>query len=293
MPPLKLEGIMPPMVTPFTRDEALDEKDLRSEINFLIKAGVHGLVTTGSTGEGVTLSEDEHRRVFEITVEETKGRVPVLCGIVPDSTRQAVHLGKLAKAAGAAALQVTPTHYFPPKPEGIIDYYQRIAGEVGLPVLIYNIVQTVPLSAELVAKLAEIDGVIGIKQSVGGLNTLADILRLTPKDFIVFSAVNDLLFPSLVLGAKGAVTALNTILPEPSLKLYQAVREKRYDEALAIHNRLLPVVRAAYAPNFPAGIKEALNLLGRPGGFPRSPMLPCTEEERERIQAALKEAGAL
>lgn len=295
MHPEWLRGIFPPAVTPFDKDGEIDEKAFREELRYLIKAGVHGVATTGTTAEGPALSEDEHRRVFEIAAEETKGKIRFLAGIIPDSTRQAVRMAKIAREAGADGLMVTPTHYLVPKPEGIKEYYRAIAAEAGLPVVIYNVVPQVEISAELMAELAEIPNVVAVKQSAGDIHKLIEIVQLVGDRFIVMSGIDNMMMSSLQLGAVGTICAVTSIIPELAVELYNAVMAKDYDKAVKLHYRILPVVKAAIRVpnNFPAGVKAAINLLGRNVGYPRSPLTVPSEAEIERIRKALVAAGVL
>lgn len=295
MHPEWLRGVFPPVVTPFDRDGEIDEEAFRQELRYLIKAGAHGVATTGTTAEGPALSEDEHRRIFEIAAEETEGKIPFLAGIIPDSTRQAVRMARIAADCGADGLMVTPTHYLVPKPEGVKEYYQRIAEETGLPVVIYNVVPQVEITAEMLAELAEIPNVVGVKQSAGDIHKLTEVVHLAGDRFIVMSGVDDMMMSSLQLGAVGTICAVTSIIPELSVELYNAVMADDLKKAVELHYKILPVVRAAVRVpnNFPASVKAAINLLGRKAGYPRSPLLPSNEDEVARIRAALIEAGVL
>lgn len=292
---MKLSGIIPPMVTPFrAEDEELDEEALRREARYLLGLGVHGLSVCGSTGEGHTVTLEEAARAYRAVVEEANGRVPVLAGIIVDCTREAVRRGLAAKEAGVAALMVTPVHYlFAPGDDGIYAYYQAIGERVGLPIVIYDVVPQVYISAKLMARLTEIPQVVGIKQSGGDIHKLADLVKMVGDRTTIFSALDDVLYPSFILGAQGSISGIAACLPKQCLQLWEAVQAGRHAEALALHNRLLPVWRACGGSRMPALIKEALNQQGRLVGVARSPQLPPTPEEKERIRAALTEAGAI
>lgn len=284
-------GIMPPMVTPFTADEELDEEALRREARFMLAAGVDGLCVCGSTGEGHVLSVEESCRVTAIAREEAGGRVPVIAGIIRDSTREVIRYGLALRDAGADALQITPVHYlFSPTAEGTVEYYRRIGAAVGLPIIIYNVIPWNTLSPELLLRLSEIEQVIGVKQSGGDIHKLADLLLANAGRLQIFSAVDDLLYPSFILGAEGSIAAILTVLPELSVQLWAACQAGRHDEARAIHERLLPVWRAINAPDMSARTKAALELQGRAVGPARHPLLPVTPEVRATIAAALEAA---
>lgn len=290
----QLKGIMPPMVTPFAADESVDEEALARETRYLLSLGVHGLVVCGSTGEGAGLSPEETGPICQTVVKEAGGRVPVIAGVIADTTREALRLCRVAKEAGVDALQITPPHYlFAPFEEGLYRYYETIGAEMGLPIIIYNVIPGVDITTGLVARLVESGQVIGIKQSGGDMHKLADMIVAVGDKASVMSAVDDLLFPSFALGAHGSIAAIATVLPQLCLELYQAVQEKDWDTARDLHQRILPVWRAVEGPAMPARVKEALNLLGRPVGRARTPQMPCSPEEREQIRQALGKAGLL
>lgn len=287
-----LAGIMPPLVTPFTRDEDVDEQALRAELRLMLAAGVHGICVAGSTGEGHTLSIDETRRVAAIALEEVGDRLPVIAGIIRDSTREVIAYARALRDSGVAALQITPVHYlFDPGADGHYAYYERIGAEIGLPILIYNVVPWNTISPELLMRLSEIEQVVGVKQSGGDIHKLADLLLMNAGRLRVFSAVDDLMYPSFALGAHGAIAAILTVLPGRSVQLWDACQAGDHATALAIHERLLPVWRAISAPDLNARTKAALELQGRRAGLAREPLLPVAPDVRASIADALARAG--
>ncbi len=291
----QLEGIIPPMVTPFDTDGEVMENAQRAEVRYLIEtAGVHGLAVCGSTGEGHTLTVDETRRITAATVEEARGRVPVITGIIANSTRAVIERGKAVADLGVAALQVTPVHYlFRPGDEATLRHFNTIAESTGLPVIIYNVVPWSYLSpAALSGILRESDGVIGVKQSASDMKALADLLlhaeEMRPhKDVRILSAVDALLYPSFALGAHGAIAAILAAAPELCVALWNAVKSGDHSEALRHHRSLLRLWNAIEAPNLPANVKTVLRLLGRGGGEPRAPMPASSPVQVEAIQQAL------
>ncbi|MFC5827676.1 dihydrodipicolinate synthase family protein [Nonomuraea insulae] len=293
MSAVDLHGIIPPLVSPFTSDEQPDADALRAEVRHHLDLGVHGICVTGSTGDGQMLSVDDSVAFAAAAAAEADGRVPVIAGIIQDSTREVIRYGKAIAATGVDALQVTPVHYlFQPDADTTVDYYRRIAEATGLPVLIYNVIPYALIPATTVARtLNEIPQVIGVKQSGGNIHQLADLLYLNPPGGKVFTAVDDLLYPSYLIGAEGAISATLTVVPELCLRQWDAVQ--RGDHALAreLHNKLLPVWRAIDGPNMTLRIKAALAMQGRDGGHGLSPQTPVSDGERETIRAALLEAG--
>ncbi len=293
---LQLTGIIPPLVTPFTAgSQDIDEDALRPELRYLLDTGVHGLTLCGSTGEGQTLSVDETVRCAEIAVQEARGQVPVVIGIIRDSTREVIRYGQaLKQVRGVDALQITPVHYlFNPGPEGTYAYYQEIGEAVGLPIVIYNVVPWNTVSPELLLRLSGIPQVIAVKQSGCDLHKLAELLRSNNGRIQVLTAVDDLLYPSFALGAQGAIAAVLTVVPDLAVALWDAVNRGDHKTALALHERILPVWTAINHPDMSSRAKAAIELRGRKVGSARRPLLPVSEQVRREIAEALQQAGVL
>jgi 4-hydroxy-tetrahydrodipicolinate synthase len=290
----RIFGIVPPLTTPFDDNEDLDEGVLRAEVRYLVEeVGVHGLAVGGSTGEGHTLSTDELRRAVGAAVEETRGRVPVIAGIIVDSTRQAVERGQAVADLDVAALQVTPVHYlFKPDDEMMYRHFATIVDRVGLPVIVYNVIQWVYCSTDLLVRMiTQIDGVIGVKQSATDLKKLADLLLELGDRGLVMSAVDALLYPSFCLGAHGSIAAILTAVPHLCVQLWDAVQAGDHVTALDLHGKILRVWNAIAGDRLPASVKCAIELQGRPAGLPRSPMGVPSAGERAAIRTALEAAG--
>ena len=292
---LELHGIIPPLVTPFDSNDRIDEAAVRNEVRYHLDLGVAGICVAGSTGDGQMLSLEESVQLAKAAVSEAAGQVPVIAGIIRDSTTEVIRYGKALKEAGVDALQVTPVHYlFQPDEENTVDYYRRIADETAMPVLIYNVIPYALIPATTVARiLNEVPNVVGVKQSGGNIHQLADLLHFAPKGGKVFTAVDDLLYPAYLLGAQGAISATLTVVPELCIAQWDAVQRGDHAKALEIHNKLLPVWRSIDGPNMTVRIKTALELQGRNGGHGRSPLTPVSAAERETIKAALAAAGVL
>jgi 4-hydroxy-tetrahydrodipicolinate synthase len=290
----QIAGIVPPLVTPFTEDEEVDEAALRADVRYMIdQAGVHGLVVGGSTGEGHTLTTDELRRVVGAAVDEAAGRVPVLAGLIVDSTRQAVERVRALSDLDVAALQVTPVHYlFRPTDDMMVRHFAAIAEAAHRPVMIYNVVPWSYCSPALLARIVrEVDGVIGVKQSAGDLKLMADLLLMLDGQGLVMSAIDALLYPSFALGAHGAIAAILTAAPKLCVQLWDAVQRGDHAAALHLHRKLLRLWNAIVGDNLPANVKFAMELQGRRGGFPRAPMPPSSEAQRTVIRAVLSECS--
>lgn len=291
----KIRGIIPPLVTPFREDGTIDEQAHRAEVRYMVEqAGVHGLAVCGSTGEGHTLSTDETRRIVAWTTEEVNGRVPVIAGIITDSTQSTIDRAKAVADLGVAALQVTPVHYvFRPDDDSMVRHFGAIADQTGIPVIIYNVVPWSYLLPPLLVRiLRDVEGVIGVKQSASDMKALADLLLLSEEAGIrdrvrILSAVDALLYPSFRLGSDGAVAAILSAAPEACVALWDAVHKGDDAAALPLHKNLLRLWNAIDAPNLPANVRAAMRTHGRQGGVPRPPMPASSDAQEVKIQAAM------
>lgn len=288
-----LRGIIPPMTTAFDERGEIDEIAIRAQVNWMMEQGVHGLAVGGSTGEGHTLDRDEFARLIEIVIDEAAERLPVIAGIITDSTREAIKRGKMIRDLGAAALQVTPVHYvFRPDDDAMAEHFRALAGETGQPVIIYNVVPWTYLSPDLLCRImTDAPDVIGVKQSAGDMKLLADLLIQAAPDRHIFTAVDALLYSSFTLGAHGAIAAILTAAPKACVDLWNAVEAGDHATALDLHQRLLPLWNAIFDDNLPANTKYAQSLQGCDAGYPRAPMPPSSSEQQTRIKAALEGLG--
>lgn len=285
-----LFGIIPPTTTPFTADGDLDHAAARAQVRWMLEQGVHGIAAGGSTGEGHTLEVDELRRLIGATMEAAAGKVPVIAGIIVDSTRDAVRRGKAVAGLGVAALQVTPVHYlFRPDDASMLRHFQVLAEQTGLPIIIYNVVPWSYLSPALLIRIMhEVPGVIGVKQSAGDLKLVADLLAMARPEDRIFTAVDALLYPSFALKAHGAIAAILSAAPRACVELWDAVQAGDHPRALDLHTRLLALWNAMVGDNLPACTKFAQTLQGCPGGHPRAPMPPASAAQQAAITAALR-----
>ncbi|MBJ3774870.1 dihydrodipicolinate synthase family protein [Acuticoccus mangrovi] len=283
-------GIVPPVVTPFDKGGEIDEAALRGNVRFLLEKGVHGICFGGSTGEGHTLTGDELVRISEICAEEVAGKIPLIAGIIVNSTRDAVQKAKRMEAH-VDAFQITPVHYlFKPDEAATYAHFERITGETDKPVLIYNVIPWNYLSPALLVKLmTELPGILGVKQSAGDLKLFADLMVTAPEGSRIFSAIDALLYPSFALGAHGTIAANPAAVPGPCVALWNAVQAGDHPRAKAIHEALLRFWNAIAADNLPANVKTALSAQGCTGGLPRAPMPPSSPEQVRAIEKALPE----
>ena len=285
-----LTGIIAPMTTPFTRKGEVDETAFRKQVNFLIGAGVHGLAVGGSTGEGHTLSTKEATRLVRVAMAEAKGRVPVVAGIIVDSTQQAIERAEAVADLGPAALQITPVHYlFRPDDNHMLEHFRTVGKATKIPILIYNVIPWSYLSPALLIRiLKEVPQVVGVKQSAGDMKLLADLLLGAPSGSRIMTAVDALMYPSFALGAHGAIAAILTAAPAAEVMLWDLVQAGEHAAARRLHEQLLRLWNAMIDDNLPAAVKFALSEQGVPGGLPRAPMPAASVRQQKAIARALK-----
>ena len=266
---LKLEGIIPPVVVPFDENGEVDYELFNEEIRRFMDTGVNGVAIGGSTGEGYTLSDEELRRLIEVAVNVRGGRKDflIIAGIITNSVYQAVRRALLLKDLDVDALMITPPHYlFNAGDEGNYLFYKEVYERTKLPIIVYNVIPW---------NVVSVDGVIaGVKQSGGDIHALGELL-IRVRNIPILTALDDMLFPSFVLGASGSIAAINTLLPRTSVRLFSAVAEGDYKIAREIHEELLPIAKAVIMqPDMPTRVKYVMNNAGWRVGYPRKPLPP-------------------
>jgi 4-hydroxy-tetrahydrodipicolinate synthase len=291
-------GVIPAIPTPFTPDGAsVDEAALRSVVRHVVDAGVHGIMTTGGTGEFPHLSREERRRVTEVVVSETAGAVPIFAGTAACSTWEAIALGEDAAAAGADAAILTPPFYFRIPDEQLYGHFADVAASGALPVVVYNnpLYTGNNLSPALIASLMELDGVVGLKQSNDDLGQLVESLRLAePSGRALCTGIDSQFYAALCVGARGIFSTAAAIVPAQLVRLYDLVQEGDHDAALEQHRQLQPLNRfLEYDPGYVSPTKEALQMLGLDCGPVRRPLPDFPEGERAALKDALAGLGVL
>jgi 4-hydroxy-tetrahydrodipicolinate synthase len=291
-PARRFPGVIPPIVTPFTKDGAIDEAGLRSVVRFTLGKGVHGVCFGGSTGEGHTFSTADFVRVAEVVCEEVAGRVPVLAGVITNSTMAAIERAKAIAHLDIAALQITPVHYlFKPDDDATFAHFEAITREIATPLVIYNVVPWNYLSPALLVRImSALPGVIGVKQSAGDLKLMADLLLAAPADRTIYTAVDALLYPSFALGAHGVIAANPAAVPGVCVALWNAVQRGDHARAREIHEALLRFWNTIVGDNLPANVKYALARQGCQTGLPRMPMPVSAPDRLKLVDAALADA---
>ena len=291
----RLKGCGTALVTPFTKDGALDEPALRKLVDWQIAEGIHFLVPCGSTGEAVTMTPSEHRRVVEITVEQAKGRVPIVAGAGSNDTAKAVAMSKEMKAAGAThLLHVSPMYNKPPQ-RGIIAHFERIADATDLPVIVYNVPGRTGsnIEAKTTLALAKIKNIAAVKEASGNLGQITEILRDRPDHFVVLSGDDEMTLPVMTAGGDGVISVISNATPKAMAQLCNAAAKGDFAGARKLHFQLLAWMRAAFIESNPIPVKAAMAMLGKMENRLRLPLLPLDEKHTETVRSALRAAGAL
>ena len=292
---MKLEGVYTALVTPMTADGALDEKALRRLVDAQVQGGVAGLVPVGTTGESPTLDGDECRRVIEIVVEQVHGRIPVIAGAGSNSTAEAIHYSRDARAAGASAtLQVAP-YYNKPTNQGFLAHFRAIADAVDLPLIVYNIPGRTGKNIDnaTMVELAKHRNIVGVKEASGDIGQVMDLIARKPADFGVLSGDDNLVLPIMALGGTGVISVVSNLLPGEMSRFVGAALAGDWDAARRMHYELLPLFKAAFIETNPIPIKAALAMKGMITESYRLPMCPLSPASRESLQATLRQMKIL
>jgi 4-hydroxy-tetrahydrodipicolinate synthase len=284
------------LVTPFRRDQSLDEVTLRKLVRRQIDAGINFLVPCGTTGESPTLTHAEHLRVVEITLAEAKGsHVPVLAGAGGYNTREVVELARELEHMGVdGILSVTP-YYNKPTPEGLYLHYQAIAAAIRLPIIVYSIQGRTGINVEpaTLARLAEIENIIGVKEASGNIAQMANILHLLPPDFTVLCGDDAITLPLMALGGRGVVSVVANQIPAEMTQLAQACLKGDFAAARQIQAKYLPLMNVNFIESNPIPVKAGMALMGLLEPVYRLPMCPPSDASLARIEKVLDSVGLL
>ena len=277
------------LVTPFTRDGAVDEAGVRRLARRQIDAGMHFLVPCGTTGESPTMSEEERLRVVAVVVEEAGGRVPVLAGAGGYDTREVIQTAQKMQRLGAAGiLSVTP-YYNKPTQEGLFQHYSAIAGEVGLPIIVYNVPGRTGCNVEVatLTRLSQVPNIAGVKEASGNVSQMCEICRAVPDDFVVLSGDDALTLPLMAIGGHGIISVISNEAPAEMARMVDLAAGGDFTAARRIHHQLMPLMTANFVESNPIPVKAAMAAMGLLEEVYRLPMVPPLDASRQRILAAL------
>lgn len=285
-------GAIPALVTPF-RDGVVDEEAFVALIRRQIAAGVHGLVPVGTTGETATLSHEEHRRVIELCVRTSAGRVPVIAGAGSNSTEEAIELTRFAKTVGADAALIVSPYYNRPSQEGIYQHYKAINDAVEIPVLIYNVPSRTgsDVSNETIARLAALPNIVGVKDATGDLTRISVMRLECPEDFVLLSGDDPTALGYMAHGGHGCISVTCNVAPEAMAAFMGDCMSGAWRAALDKQDQLIRLHKALFLDASPAPTKFALAHLGLCTGDVRLPVTACAESAKPAIVAAMRAAG--
>jgi 4-hydroxy-tetrahydrodipicolinate synthase len=292
-----MRGCMTALVTPFQRDGSIDEARFRDFLNFQIEGGVGVLVPCGTTGESATMTEEEDRRVISLAVEAARGRAKVIAGAGSNSTAASIEYSRAARDLGADAVLIVAPFYNKPTQNGLYAHFRAVAESVaGLPVVIYNVPGRTSsnITAETALRLArDVENIVAVKEASGNLSQIMEILRARPANFRVLSGDDAMTLAMLALGADGLVSVASNEAPDLMSQMVNAALEGKWDEARALHYKLLPLMETNFIESSPAPVKAALAMMGRVEENLRLPLVPVEEKSRARLREVLDELGLL
>lgn len=282
-------GSLTALITPFSHNR-LDESALRKMVNWQIENGTHGLVAVGTTGESPTLSEKEHKRVVEIVVEETAGRIPVIAGAGSNNPQEAVKYARFAEEVGADGLLCVAGYYNRPSQEGLYQHFKTVHDTVELPIIIYNIPPrvVVDIKPDTMARLAELPRIVGVKDATADLARISHERMRIKKPFAFISGEDMTAVAYNVSGGQGCISVASNVAPRLCSQMQEACLAKDFVKAMEIHDKLAPLHAALFAEPSPAGAKYAASLLELCSEECRIPIVPLSSDVRERIKKALE-----
>lgn len=289
----RLKGIYVSMITPFKPNGELDKDGLRSTINYLIENEVDGLLCLGGTGEAVCLSDEERKDVVDIVIDQVNGKVPVVIGAIGINTSYVIKLTRKAEDTGADAVMIVPPYFVYSTYQNIFEHYRTIAEAVDLPIVLFHTPKRsgVRLNSEIILKLLEIDNIVGIKDSSGDLLLLQEVIRRTKRTVSVLSGLDALVFAILAIGGEGAMITSAGLIPNRWVELFREFKIGNIQKARDIQFELMPLIKALQIEPNPTPIKTALNLIGRPAGPVRPPLLSMKKKNKERMKTILEDFG--
>jgi len=293
---MELRGCGTALVTPFRGDLSVDEAALRSLVEWQITSGIGFLIPCGTTGEAETLSEQEWLRVVEVTCETAAGRVPVFGGCTNNSTHEAVEkVKKLARVNGLTGVLTANPYYNKPGQEGQYQHFKAIAEAVDLPVLLYNIPGRtgVNLEPSTVLRLAEIENIIGVKESSGNIVQITELATMVPRGFRILAGDDSMALPVLALGGAGLVSVASNVIPAEMSAMVRAAMDGDWATARSVNQRYFRLMLAHFWEASPAPVKAVMKMIGCGDDVLRLPMVPVSDATRKRLELLVNELGLL
>jgi 4-hydroxy-tetrahydrodipicolinate synthase len=283
------------LVTPFRKDLSLDEATLRVLVRRQIKAGINFLAPCGTTGESPTLTHEEHLRVVAITVEEAKGKVPVLAGAGGYNTQHAIELAREAEKLGAQGLLSVTPYYNKPTQEGLYQHFKAIAAATSLPIILYNVPPrtNVNIDPGTLKRLTEIENIIGVKEASGNIAQFTQVIQQVPENFLVLSGDDAVTLPLVAMGGKGIISVASNEIPAEMTQLARICLEGKFEEARKMQRKWLPLMEVNFIETNPGPVKAAMAEMGLLEPVWRLPLVPPKPESLAKIRSVLESLALL
>ncbi len=290
-----IRGSMVAIITPFNDDGSVNEEQFRQLVEFQIENGTDVIVPCGTTGESATLDYREHDQVIRACIEQVNGRVPVVAGTGSNSTAEAIEMSRHAKEMGADGLLLVSPYYNKPSQEGLYQHYKSIAAAVALPQVLYNVPGRtgMNMTADTVIRLAEIDNIVAVKEASGNVTQAGEIISKAGDKIDVLSGDDFLTLPLMVCGAKGIISVTANIMPKEVKAMVTAIEEGRWDDARAMHLRMLDIHNAMFIESNPVPVKTALALMGKCSATLRQPLAALSAASLEKLKGVMAGYGLL
>ena len=292
---MMIQGSLVAIVTPMHAEGSLDLPGLRKLIDWHITEGTDGIVIVGTTGESPTVSVEEHCELIRVTVEHTAKRIPIIAGTGGNSTSEAIELTRYAKEVGADASLLVVPYYNRPTQEGMVQHFTKIAEAVDLPAILYNVPgRTVAdMSNDTILRLADVPGIIGVKDATGNIGRGSDLIRLAPASFAVYSGDDPTAMALMFCGGKGNISVTANIAPRAMQALCKAAMAGNVAEAVAINNRMMPLHNKLFVEPNPVPLKWAMHELGLIESGMRLPLVPLHADFHDTVRLAMRQSGLL
>ena len=294
---MKIEGVYPALITPFTKNDEVDEEGLRRLVEYVIDGGVAGIVPCGTTGESATLSHEEHKRVVDVVVDCST--VPVIAGSGSNNTKEAIELTKYAEDVGAEGCLVITPYYNKPNVKGLTEHFKLVGDAVDIPLIVYNIPSRTGqnVNAETMVELAtEVENIKGVKEASGDLKQIGTIIMLAAEqdlDFTVVAGDDFLTLPIMSVGGMGVISVAANIAPKPMCEMVDAMLNGEIEKAKEINLQLYPMFEAMFLETNPIPVKKAAEILGLPAGHVRLPLGALSASNDEKLKSVLKGQGMI
>ncbi len=288
--PKKFRGTGTALVTPFKKDGTIDEVTLRKLVDYQIAGGVEAIIPIGTTGESPSISSDEHRRILEIVIERSRGRIKVFAGSGSNYTKRAIELTHLAKDLGADAAILVAPYYNKPTQEGYFQHYRAIAEAVDIPLIVYNVPGRTGgnIAASTTLRMAEeIPSIMAVKEASGNIAQIMEIARNRPKHFSLLSGDDAITLPILSVGGDGCISVVANQLPKDFSDMVRAGLSGNWKKALQLHNKLLPLMNANFIETNPIPVKASLAMMGMINEVYRLPMVPMGAKNKKLLKKIL------